>query len=227
MIAQIVGSKPNAFLIPEASYVFFANGSIHLLNSGCDKIIILVTGSNITKADSINREKVLETVRGKSVRDLYLIDFKEEGVTANNLKTLDICYENLTVISRKQKKYLERKHTNTIKFFFYILLCPNVDLYSRFKTFVWCLRKNERKISTGLFSAVLCLENFNVEKIVISGIGFGNEDYHWLKQKSNKKRAHYVNDYAFIKAMKLKYRNVSYLTTEIDLHKLFKIPLYK
>lgn len=225
MIIQVVGSKPGAKILNDADLTVFVNGSAHIVHEIDEERHVLITGQNLLGVKSKTQQYVFDSLKGKKFRDVYLIDFQNEGLNNSLERKLPFHYTNISYLSRIQKNKEELKFISFKTYLQKIFKVKGPSISEKLKFFRYVISKKEIKLSTGLYAVLRFLIEYESCQVVISGIGFGESQYWYGKE--NKLRYQFINDYAFLLSLEKEsifWKRVS--TTEDQLIELFGITRY-
>ncbi|MGK0137857.1 MAG: hypothetical protein ACI9DJ_001311 [Algoriphagus sp.] len=224
MRIQVIGSKPGAELLNKVDQRFYVNGGAKLSIEE-SMPVNLITGLNVLNYEgNVARDYVYNSFKKKRFNEVVFIAFQNEKVIESSFREkVNFEYKELMILSRSEKASIERSYTGGMFYFLLnLLLVPGPHFREKLSVLIWAIKRRELKLSTGLFAVLYILQTYKNSEVVISGIGFGLSEY-WYGSE-NKRRAHFINDYAFLKSV-LKsnefWKRVS--TTEDQLTDLFGI----
>lgn len=161
--------------------------------------------TNVTPAKAFNKIEEIRTSILSSYPNFLISRFDE--INFKIYKELEeASYSEITFSDQIvfQKKFL----TNPIHFYFAELKYKK-NFFEKILHFKECITwRKFLGCSTGLFAALLALEKYKNEKIILSGIDFKGGDYFQGNRKMTQGRAKV--DIYFLNNMKLEYRNRIY-----------------
>jgi hypothetical protein len=218
----ILASKPNPDVPLENDMVVFVNGSVCYFNEfTCKRDHVF--GDSIFFWDSEIAKMNKSFLENKKIDKAWIIQFRNVELE-KSLKEVNYTYKEAELITyaAKEKMTMDKLYSSILR---ELIKCKYFLFKEKTKFFYQEVYKRKRiKLSTGAFAFLLMKMRYPEANICIAGIGFGLDSYEWFKG-TNAKRGHFINDYVGFLAMKSLGLLHNVTTTEIDLNKLFNIPM--
>ena len=219
----IIGSKPNSKLpIANIDWVFSANGAAEKGDLYCKKFKIYNHSCVVGTREFEKNPKVSSRVMRANLKEIIFRYGKlssPEFAIKNQVKIINFSKFDQFFF---QKKFFDNSFFDLL----YSELSYESNFYKKLRYFFYCVfRKGFLCSSTGLFSILYALENFQNHQIIISGIGpTQNIDDHFYDNSTNYSMRSKVDHILFNK-IKKKYKERLF-STDDELSKKYDLLMW-